>query len=315
MAKVCPNCGTPIDEGMLFCDNCGTKLDAQPGAQNEQSVSQSYGDSYTQPPEQPQQQYFAPAQQNPPYSQPYQQQGQPNPQHGGAQPPQKNNKGLIIALSIACAVLVAGIVIILAIVLPQLNSSKDNTSPTKSHSATEKVTEAATDAPIDEPTEPPTEAPTEPPTEAPTDPPTEPEKELPYINSLGNVQAEDFTWIADAMGGSLTGSFLGTDDLVGKWKGEIIYDGVWELVYVTINNSANITIQPLRINYGDGWEDESGAAPYEFAGAFDISSVNGAGDQGSINLYTFLESGGTQYAVGTFSVHNSSSADVYMVRP
>ena len=220
MAKVCPNCGTPIDEGMLFCDNCGTKLDAQPGAQNEQSVSQSYGDSYTQPPEQPQQQYFAPAQQNPPYSQPYQQQGQPNPQHGGAQPPQKNNKGLIIALSIACAVLVAGIVIILAIVLPQLNSSKDNTSPTKSHSATEKVTEAATDAPIDEPTEPPTEAPTEPPTEAPTDPPTEPEKELPYINSLGNVQAEDFTWIADAMGGSLTGSFLGTGSSTtayGSW--------------------------------------------------------------------------------------------------
>ncbi len=152
------------------------------------------------------------------------------------------------------------------------------------------------------------------------EPESEPEPEpesvpLPYIDSLGVPAAEDFAWIPDVQTGDLTGSFLGNDELIGKWKGEIIYDGIWELVYVTIDTSGSITIEPYQINYGDGWEDETGGEPYLFDGTFDISSVYGSGSYGSISLYTFLESYGTQYGVGTFSVHDESSADVYMVRP
>ena len=158
----------------------------------------------------------------------------------------------------------------------------------------------------------------EPELESAYEPENEPEPEavpLPYADSLGVPAAEDFAWIPDVQTGDLTGSFLGNDELIGKWKGEIIYDGVWELVYVTIDASGHITIEPYQINYGDGWEDETSGEPYLFDGAFDISSVYGSGSFGSISLYTFLESYGTQYGVGTFSVHDESSADVYMVRP
>jgi hypothetical protein len=317
MTKFCPNCGNPIDEGALFCDSCGTKLDAQQINLHEQAPSQPYGDPYNQFPQQTQQQYT-------PYRQPVQQQGrpypqygQPYPQYGGQQPPQKpqkNKTGLIVALSIAGVVVIAAVVVFVLMILPKLQTG-GKTEPTEPTSVTEKVTEQATEAATEAPTEAPTEPSTEAPTEKPTEAPTEPPADLPYANSLGKISATDFAWIADAMSGGLTGDFLSNDALLGKWKGEIIYDGAWELVYVTIDRDAKIIIEPYQINYGDGWEDESGERPYVFNGAFDISSVNGAGNYGSINLYTFLESNGTQYCVGTFSVNNTSSADVYMVRP
>ena len=300
MTKFCPNCGNPIDEGALFCDSCGTKLDAQQINLHEQAPSQPYGDPYNQFPQQTQQQYT-------PYGQPVQQQGQPYPQYGAPQPPKKKT-GLIVGLILAGVAVAFFIMILVVLIIPMMNPHKDNPLPTQ---ATESVTESVTEAPTEELTEAPTEAPTV----APTDPPTEAPKSLPYVDSLGKINDYDFAWISDAMSGGLTGDFLSNDALLGKWKGEIIYDGAWELVYVTIDRDAKIIIEPYQINYGDGWEDESGEGPYVFNGAFDISSVNGAGNYGSINLYTFLESNGTQYCVGTFSVNNTSSADVYMVRP
>lgn len=304
MANFCMNCGNPIDEGAAFCDNCGAKVDAPQENQPAKQPVQNYGDSYTQSPQQPQQQYI-------PASQP----GQQYPQYGDQQPPKKKKTGLIIGLSIAGVIMIATIVVIAIILAPLMNPHKDHPLPTQSESSTEQTTSAATEAPTESLTQELTEAPTEKPTEALTEPPTEAPAKLPYEDSLGEVKASDFAWIADAQSGNLTGSFLGTDDLIGKWKGEIIYDGAWELVYITIDRDAKITIEPYQINYGDGWENESGEEPYVFKGAFDISSVNGAGNYGSINLYTFLESNGTQYCVGTFSVNNTGSADVYMVRP
>ena len=304
MTKFCPNCGNPIDEGALFCDSCGTKLDAQQINLHEQAPSQPYGDPYNQFPQQTQQQYT-------PYGQPVQQQGQPYPQYGAPQPPKKKT-GLIVGLILAGVAVAFFIMILVVLIIPMMNPHKENPLPTQ---ATESVTEPMTTAATEAPTVAPTEAPTEAPTKAPTEAPTEPKADLPYVNSIGKINDYDFAWIADAMSGGLTGDFLSNDELLGKWKGEIIYDGVWELVYVTIDRDAKIIIEPYQINYGDGWEDESGEVPYVFNGAFDISSVNGSGNYGSINLYTFLESNGTQYCVGTFSVNNTSSADVYMVRP
>ena len=299
MARFCTECGNPLDEGAVFCDNCGAKLDAQPAAQPRQKPAQTYGDSYDGSPQRPIQQP-RPAQTRPQQSQP----------QGGAQPPKKNT-GLIIGLIAGGIAVIAAVIVIILVVLPKLGPG-GNADPTAPASAFDIATEAVEETPTAEPTEEPTEAPTEEPTEPPTEAPTE--APLPFIDSLAEPAVSDFAWIADAMSGSLEGQFIGNDALTGKWKCEIIYDGVWELAYLTIDNDAHITIEPIQINYGDGWEAESGLA-YEFRGAFDISSVNGAGEYGSINLYTFIEIGGTQYGVGTFSVHNTSSADVYLVRP
>ena len=144
---------------------------------------------------------------------------------------------------------------------------------------------------------------------APTDP-------LPYSDTLGVPAATDFAWIPDVQTGDLTGRFLGNDELVGKWKGEIIYDaGIWELVYITIGTDGKITIEPYKINYGESWDDETDSEPYLFEGEFDVSGINAAGNYGAVSLYTFLESFETQYGVGTFTINNSDTAKVYMVRP
>ena len=186
--------------------------------------------------------------------------------------------------------------------------------------ADEKRREAQSQPEADAESEPGPEAEQAP--EAEPDPGPEPEPEapqeeasLPFASSLGAPAATDFAWIPDVQTGDLTGSFLSNDELLGKWKGEIIYDGVWELVYVTIDTSGRITIEPYQINYGDGWEDETGGERYLFDGTFDVSGVYGAGDYGSLSLYTFLESHGTQYGAGTFSVRSESNADIYLVRP
>lgn len=311
MAKFCPNCGNPIEAGDAFCNNCGAKLGAQPTPQPERAATQAYGDPYTQTPQpsqQPQQQYA-------PYRQPVRQPNQPYPQYGYPQPPKKKKTGLIIALSIAGVIAVSALVIMIFFLVKIINPDKDNPQPTVSENVTEQVTEAATEAPTEEPDEKPTEAPTELPTEAPTQAPTKAPVKLPYTDSLGKISATDFAWISDAMGGGLQGSFLSRDDSLGRWKGEFIFDGVWELVYITIDVDGTITVEPYRINYGDGWEDESGDAAYSFSGSFDINRVYGSGGYGSIDLYQFLESGGSQYAVGELRTNTGNKAAVYLVRP
>ena len=311
MAKFCPNCGKPIDAGALFCDNCGTRLTPQPSVQPEQAPTQSYGDPYMQSPRptQPPQQQYIPYQQP---NQPFPQYGAP--QYGAPQPPKKKKTGLIIGLCIAGAVLIACIVIVVIVLTSVINPHKDNPLPTIPQEVTEQAAETAAEAMTEKPTEEPAEEPTEPPTEAPTEAPTEPPVDLPYVNSLGKINATDFAWISDAMSGGLQGKFLSNDDLLGKWKGEFIFDGIWELVYVTIASDGTITVQPDKINYGEGWEDESGDPSYTFSGAFDVNRVYGSGQYGSIDLYQFLKSGSSEYAVGELKT-NSGKAGVYLVRP
>lgn len=285
MAKFCPNCGSAVEETHRFCDKCGASLDFQTAA------PQPAPAPAPQPAPQP---APAPAPQRQPQQTP-----QPAPQ-------QKGGKGTLIALIICGTLLLAAIVVIVIfVIIPNIKkNATETTAPTEI--TTQAPEELTTEAPT-------TEAPT---TEAPTTAPLETTAAaLPYENSLSKPVPTDFAWIADEMSGSLTGSFLGNDELIGKWKGEIIYDGAWELVFVTIDKNAQISFQPLQYNLGEGWINEEGENDYVFYGAFDISSVNGAGELGSINLYKFIESGGTQYAVGTFSVNNIESADVYLVRP
>ena len=152
-------------------------------------------------------------------------------------------------------------------------------------------------------------------TKEPTEEPTMPAATLPYTDSLGKIEENDFAWISDAMSGSLDGSFLSNDELLGKWKGEFIFNGIWELVYVTIDTDGTITAQPYMINYGDGWGDESGNPPYIFSGSFDINRVYGDGGYGKIDLYQFIVSGGTQYGIGQFNTTSGNKAEVYLVRP
>lgn len=312
MDKFCSNCGNPLDEGAAFCDNCGAKVGTAQPMQQPQPVTDQQSPapdgSYSQQPTQGVQYPQQPAQEVQYPQQPqYPMYNQNTPQYT-PQPPKKRKLWLIPVIIGAVVALVALGLIIYGILQP--SSHDDRKRPTEFKTgvqSTVSVTEALTEAP----TEKSTEAPTDPPTEAPTQAPVK----LPYEDGLSAPNASDFAWIADAQSGGLEGKSLSNDDLLGKWKGEIIIDGVWELVYITIGADASVTVEPYQINYGDGWEDESGEDPYIFKGEFDINSVNGSGKYGSINLYRFTENHGTQYGIGTFSIKNKSSADVYMVRP
>ena len=80
-------------------------------------------------------------------------------------------------------------------------------------------------------------------------------------------------------------------------------------------DNGTVTVQPYQINYGSGWEDESGDASYTFNCSFDIDRVYGSGENGKIDLYQFIESGGAQYAMGKLDAKTGNTAKVYMVRP
>ena len=290
MAKFCYNCGNPIKDGNMFCSNCGATLDSPTRVQPEQTRTQYNGDPNNQPQRQPQQ------------SQRPQQEYIPN-----RQPPKKNRTALIISLAIAGVVVIAALLLFF---LPKFRHGGD-TLPISIPPVMENVTEAFSSFDTKEPTEEPTEESTEEPTEEPT----MPAATLPYTDSLGKIEENDFAWISDAMSGSLDGSFLSNDELLGKWKGEFIFNGIWELVYVTIDTDGTITAQPYMINYGDGWGDESGNPPYIFSGSFDINRVYGDGGYGKIDLYQFIVSGGTQYGIGQFNTMSGNKAEVYLVRP
>ena len=302
---------------------------------------------------QPTQQYPQVTQQNAPYyQQPTQAPNQPNqpyPQNGGA--PQKKKKGLVIGLIVAGIMLAAALTVFFVLILPSIGDHKDEHLPTNNEETitknekstdskddeegtenstnteeqdeneienetqketeTEGEAEAVSEAEAETQAEPPAETPAEPPAETPT----EPAKDLPYVDSLGKANASDFAWISDAMSGNLEGTYLGKDDILGKWKCEFIFDGIWELVYVTIDEGGKITVEPYQINYGEGWDDESGDASYSFTGSFDINRVYGSGGNGKIDIYKLVESYGTQYGVGTLTTNGGSSAEVYLVRP
>ena len=294
MFKYCPKCGNKLESDSVFCDNCGHKLDAPAGTGT-----------------------------GAPYPQPVQ--------------PKKNNKGLIIGIVAAAVVLVAAaIVVVVTVILPMFKPKGDGGGTTEPTAVTERLTEPEpetepetepepeTEEPTPAPTERiteavtqrPTQAPTQKPTEAPVDEPkTSAPKKLPYADSLGSISANEFAWISDAMSGGLQGSFLAQEEFLGKWKAEFIYDGIFELVYLTIDTDGTITVQPYQINYGGAWEDEFHEAPYTFGGKFDINRVFGSGVYGNIDLYQFISSGGKQYGMGELKPNTGNNAKIYLVRP
>lgn len=208
-----------------------------------------------------------------------------------------------------------------------MSTQAESSVPTTEAAPTQIDTEApktetepalpTTEAPEAETTKPRTEPATEPPTEttSPATVPTEPS--LPYEDSLGAPEAIDFAWIYDIANGEYHPnlSYLGREDMLGKWKAEFIFDGVWQLAYVTIRTDATISVQPYMIYRGHGWEDQSGESPSVLRGQFDINRVFGSGDGGSIDLYVFYESEGTQYGFGSFETKSGSKAIVGLVRP
>ena len=297
----CPNCGAQIPDDSIFCDKCGCRVGGGISEQRNHADSTSF----------------------------------PDERKSGSS---KAAKYIVVAVVIA-AVVGAGVFFLWkAGVLgsgtapkPELSVTatepapeseklpKKTTTPARTDSATEEPTEEAQDSETHVDAEQTAETGTESKAETSgesVEGPVEEPAPLPYADTLGNPAATDFAWITDVQTGDLTGRFLGNDELVGKWKGEIIYDaGIWELVSITIYTDGKITIEPYQINYGEGWDDETDGEPYLFDGEFEVSGINAAGNFGSISLYTFLESYGTQYGVGTFTVNNSNSAKVYMVRP
>ena len=154
-------------------------------------------------------------------------------------------------------------------------------------------------------------------TEAATEAPTETEEPLPYMDGLGAPNANEFTWLYDVAHGDYHPglSYLSNSDLLGKWKAEIVFDGIWQLAYITIDRDATVTIQPYSINRGNGWEDQSGDPPMVFRGQFDVNRVFGSGESGSVDLFTFYASGGTQYGFGSFEAMSGSTAMVGLIRP
>ena len=279
----CPNCGAQIPDDSIFCDKCGCRVGGGISEQRNHADSTSF----------------------------------PDERKSGSS---KAAKYIVVAVVIA-AVVGAGVFFLWkAGVLgsgtapkPELSVTATELAPESEKLLEETTAPARTDSATEEPTE---EAQDSETSGESVEGPVEDPAPLPYADTLGNPAATDFAWITDVQTGDLTGRFLSNDELVGKWKGEIIYDaGIWELVSITIYTDGKITIEPYQINYGEGWDDETDGEPYLFDGEFDVSGINAAGNFGSISLYTFLESYGTQYGVGTFTVNNSDSAKVYMVRP
>lgn len=187
-----------------------------------------------------------------------------------------------------------------------------------SDSDTETQALIETAKPTEKETEKPTEKATEKATEKPTEKATEKSAKLPYEDSLGKPQATDFAWLVEAANGERPSGAksLGKDDIIGKWKGEFLFDGIWEMVYITIDRDGGITAQPYQINYGGGWEDESSNDPYVFSGSFSDGGVSGSGKYGKMSLNSFYEIDGTQYGVGTFTVeYSGDTVPVGLIRP
>ena len=340
MARFCTNCGNPLEDDAIFCDNCGARLNAQPnprpGPPNPQPQQQN---------DQPPRQYQQPAQQ---YQQPPQQYQQPpQPQYQQPQPyaayhqvgmtpppvsptpaqPRKKKTGLVVGLILGFLLLAAAAVVAFLLLRPKTPPEAPETTaplPTTAALTTEQTqapTEAPTEAPTTTaPTEAPTEAPTTAaPTEAPTETPTEtakqPSPDLPYMDSLGEIAPTDFAWIADVQAGDLEGSFLSNEELLGKWKGEMIFNGTWELIYLTIDADGMVYVESVKYNSGDGWIDtEEDGKYFNYDCEFDVNEVYGPGDIGDIDLYKFISSHGVQYGVGEINVNNLH-VDVYLVRP
>lgn len=187
--------------------------------------------------------------------------------------------------------------------------------PEPTEALTEAATEGLTEVPTESPTPAPETAPIITPAEAPTKAPSG--SQLPYMDTLGKPKETDFVWVRDAVDGKLPENavMLSTDDILGKWKAEFLFDGIWEMVYITVGLDGSVTVQPYQINYGKGWEYEESDPPYTLTGSFTSAGVNASGQYGTMELYKFYESAGKQYGVGTFKVSSGATVPVGLVRP
>lgn len=316
MPKYCPNCGHQVDGGALFCDNCGTKLQDRPNTPPEPQPQQP-----VQPPQQPTAQTVLPPQQPappmqlaqqpdrrapmppmPPAQQPGRQMPPPSPAGGqygypAPQPPRKKKSGVAVVIIIVVALLMALTAVIGFIAY---RAYKRYVGPADTGVPETTVQDVPTTAPKT------SEAP-----ETSTEPPVT----APRFDDVERPEASDFAWIADGDGVFESGPYLDSAAILGKWKCEIVYRGIWELCVVTIEADGAVEFEPLEINYGEGWEDEEGEEHYYFEGEVTEGSASGSGKFGSINLFEFVEIGGIQYGKGMFHVNDYGSCDVYLVRP
>ena len=86
MARFCPNCGSRLEDNVLFCSSCGTKVEIQPEPQPQPQYAPQPEPQYAQPEPQyaqPQPQY---QQAQPQYQQAQPQYQQAQPQYQQAQP-------------------------------------------------------------------------------------------------------------------------------------------------------------------------------------------------------------------------------------
>lgn len=305
MPKYCPNCGHQVDGGALFCDNCGTKLRERPNTPPEPQPQQP-----VQPPQQPTAQTVLPQQQPVQPIQTAQQPGQqmpPPPPAGGQygypapQPPVKKKSGVAVVIIIVVALLMALTAVIGFIAYRAYKryvASGD----------TCVVETTVQDVPATAPS-------TAPGTSEAPETTTAPLATAPRFDDVERPEASDFAWMADGDSVFESGPELDSAAILGKWKCEIVYNGIWELATVTIDADGSIVFVPHEINYGDGWENEEGAERYLFSGEVTEGSASGSGKYGSINLFKFTEIGGVQYGKGLFHVNDYGSCDVYLVRP
>ena len=143
-----------------------------------------------------------------------------------------------------------------------------------------------------------------------------PKSKLPYEDSLGAPKDSDFAWMYGS-GNTLPdgAKLLGRDDIIGKWKCEFSFDGMWEMNYLTIDEDGNVTVRPYKINRGSGWEDESDAPAYTLKGRFDVNAVYAEGESGTMLLSMFYQQGSVQYGKGTFDTLSGDVIPVGLVRP
>ena len=147
--------------------------------------------------------------------------------------------------------------------------------------------------------------------------PTVPRAAVEIIEDVKDSAMSGFEWLTDALEGRFPADMkpLGKDEFIGRWKALFMFKDKKEIVYLTIDENAVITVEPSQIDNGDGWEDESSLSRYYFNGVFDIGGVSGAGEAGSISLYTFFSADKDQYGIGRYTDRSGEVASVGLTRP
>jgi len=161
-------------------------------------------------------------------------------------------------------------------------------------------------------------------------PEPEPEPQVPEAaidtENVGRPTAEDFTWLSGVLNGGLpSGATLLSDgaSVSGMWKGYLMFveDGqivVQQLLNAEImagDRAVTVILDWYQVNYGDGFHEEQGVTASTYDGAIDQGTVTCYGMSGNLELTSFYQLEGKQYAVGTYMVPSGEVAYVGLVRP